>query len=45
MKVVEKSSVVKDPTDSIRNKDGITEPVNEDSKAIIHHHKPECLLE
>jgi hypothetical protein len=42
---MEKSSVIKDITDQIRKKDGITEPINEVPKAKIQHQNPQCLLE
>jgi hypothetical protein len=45
IKVMEKSSEIKDITDQIRKQDGVTEPINEVPKAKIQHQNPQCLLE
>jgi hypothetical protein len=45
IKVVENKRVIKDPTDRIRKKDGVTELTEEVTKAKFQHQNPEYLLE
>jgi hypothetical protein len=45
IKVMEKSSEIKDITNQIKKQDGVTERISEVSKAKIQHQNPQCLLE